>query len=379
MDYAFAPGRTGYDNIMKLLFRRRPDTSLIDRNRVTRIDQYLNHLSTAASVALPVSDFIVASHGNDAGYMQIQLADIRLAGRRRAETITSFEVLEEAVNTGVINIPSSLTNPRPVAGVPAAFHIRGCKIGQAEPFVRKLKEALGGQVTVTAPKHFHQNQTIPRVGVLEFLGYDFAIKRETAFANKAELVAAFQAENLTFFEGTPVPNDSWNDWIPSNIRKRRTAKRFTVNFGTPIQRNATHQITNLRVNGQFRYDLEAFTYTITFSGGAPGTAHADRLNHLSTSLNDDPVFASGHEFPMFSRFECSSVSNFLDAFTWTFTWAARTRVLTCVGRRHKYTMIVPVTDPATNNLCLNFFPNAGNPTPVIRLLPENDSRFFLTV
>ncbi len=379
MDYAFAPGRTRYDNIMHQLFQRRPNTTLINQRRVTRVDQFLDHLNTAASIGLPVGDFVISSHGNDAGYMQLQLADIHLAGRRRAETVTTFEVLEEAVNTGIISIPNSLTNPRPVAGVPAGFHIRGCKIGQAEPFVRKLKEALGGQVTVTAPMHFHQNRNLPRMGVLEHLGYDFAVKRNTAFANKAELVAAFQAANLTFFENTAVPNDSWNDWIPGNIRRARTAKRFTVNLGTPIQRNATHQITNVRVDGQYRHDQESFTYTIPYSSGAPGTTHAERLTVLTTSLNAHAAFSSGHEFPMYQRYETTSVSDFLDDFTWTFSWSRRTRILTCVGRRHRYTMIVPVTDPATNNLCLNFFPNAGNPTPVIRLLPENDSRFFLTV
>ena len=55
MDYAFAPGTTPYDTNMKRLFRRRPNTTLIDVRTVRHVAAFLNHLDTTASIPKPAS------------------------------------------------------------------------------------------------------------------------------------------------------------------------------------------------------------------------------------------------------------------------------------------------------------------------------------
>ena len=368
---------------MSLFFRYKTNTELMPRRRNLRqVDQFIDRLETNSSVARPVEEIFICSHGNDSGYLQIQMADILMNGRSRSTTNTTFEILEEAVRTGAVNIPSSVLLPRPVVGgspLPAVVHIKGCKIGQTEPFVRKLKEAFGGQVAVTAPKHFHLVQVIRRVGAFTYLGYDFAVKRKTPFRNKAELVTAFQNEHFQYFDSTPVPDDVWDQRIPRDIRRRKKRFRPTVNLGTPIQRNARRQMSSIRVIGEFRHKPERFRFNVTVSGSAPGTSTAARMAVLRQALQNHPVFQATHEFPMYERYEYASLDDFIDGFTWRFAWRRRHNLLRCNAVRHRYTLILPVVEPTTNNLCLNFFPRPGNPTPEIRLLPESDPRFFLTV
>ncbi|TAK32860.1 MAG: hypothetical protein EPO28_17495 [Saprospiraceae bacterium] len=380
MDYAFAPGTTGYDNIMKDLFRRRPNTTLINQAGVSRVDHLVNHLATNVGVTRPVGNILAASHGNDGGWMQIQFANIDTDGDGVPEVNTTYEVLEIADNTNVADIPA------PVLGAGTQFHIKGCKIGQAfaVPFVQKFKAALGGIVPVTAPKHFHEVWFRTDLGVLEFLGYDFSIVRPTAFANRAAVVAAFQARGFTFVDGANVPNAKWNAWIPTKVNPGRRARPVTVGLNPSLQPNTGSALTSLRLANDtgFRHDLETFTFTITYGGGAlPPAGDAARKAEMKTSMGGLAKFQVAHPFPIYKRYEHNSLNEFVDGFTWVFNYNATRHIMRCVGTRHKYTVIVPITDDPTNanNLFFNFYPFAGNATPVVTQLLENDARFFLTV
>jgi hypothetical protein len=41
-----------------------------------------------------------------------------------------------------------------------------------------------------------------------------------------------------------------------------------------------------------------------------------------------------------------------------------------------YTVVVPITDPATGNLVFNFYPNAGSPHAAITNFQESDVEYF---
>ena len=69
---------------------------------------------------------------------------------------TKYETLEDSLKdaTKSINVDKVIGFK---AGNPIthSVHIKGCNLGQAMPFVTKLKEALGGNVKLTVPKLFH--------------------------------------------------------------------------------------------------------------------------------------------------------------------------------------------------------------------------------
>src|SRR2546422_398088 len=66
---------------------------------------------------------------------------------------------EDLVSIGTrLQIPADALQPRPKAGdgkpIAPILHIRGCEIGGVPPYMKKLKEALGG-LQITAPKYYH--------------------------------------------------------------------------------------------------------------------------------------------------------------------------------------------------------------------------------
>ena len=377
MDYAFAPGTTAYDNIMKDLFNQRPNTSLINQAGITRVDQFIDHLETDAGVTRPVEDMFIASHGNDGGWLQIQFADIDADGDGNPDTNTTYEVLEIADTTNVADIPAT------VRGAASQFHIKGCKIGQnyAVPFVEKIKAALGGVVPVTAPKHFHEVWYRTDLGVLEYLGYDFSVVQASAFANRNALLAAFGAAGLLFIDGSAIPANFWNSRIPAKVGTGRRTMSYTVNLSpvlTPVNGSAMNSL-RLNLDESFRHDAERFTFTLNYGAGTPPASDAAKKADMQTSMGGEVVFQVAHPFPMYARYEYNNLTDFVNGFTWAFTYNKNNHLMRCVGTRHRYTLIVPITDPANNNLYYNFYPYAGNPTPLTKQLLEADARFFLTV
>jgi hypothetical protein len=377
MDYAFAPGTSDYDNMMKDLFNHRPNTALINQAGISRVDQFIDHLETDAGVTRPLENIVIATHGNDGGWMEIQFANIDVDGDGVPEVNTTYEVVEIADTSNVVEIPAI------IQGAASHFHIKGCKIGQdfAIPFVTKIKAALGGVVPVTAPKHFHEVWYRTDLGVLEYLGYDFSVVQPTRFANRNAVLAAFGSAGLLFIDNSAIPANYWRTRIPANVGTGRQDRTYTVNLSpslTPTN-GSTMNSLRLTIEESFRHDEEHTSFTISYSGGSPPASEAGRKADMKTSMAGELVFQAAHPFPIYARFEYNNLTDFVDGFTWAFTYDKKLQKLHCVGTRHRYTLIVPITDPANNNLFYNFYPYAGTATPVTTQLPETDARFFLTV
>ena len=65
-----------------------------------------------------------------------------------------YEDLEKAVKDRSLIANVALMQPRPAGAGPARMRLFGCAVGRAAPFMKKLKEALGGQMIVAAPNNF---------------------------------------------------------------------------------------------------------------------------------------------------------------------------------------------------------------------------------
>ena len=170
-DYMFAPGRTAYDRGVRDLFRRREETELIvtkqhesvsnRRVRIRRLDDFFLTINFNSDIDRPLRKVYIGTHGNDSGWMQIQFETVDVDGDGRAEANTTFEVLANIVDsTDAFEFEDDAKNDT------TAVHIRGCLIGQdfARPFLEKLKEVLGNDVPVSAPKHYHVVHRLPNAG-----------------------------------------------------------------------------------------------------------------------------------------------------------------------------------------------------------------------
>lgn len=319
MEFAFAPGRTRYDSLMRQLFTNRPNTQLVQGRALRTIADFFNRLHTDHAITLPAEDLFIVSHGNKA-WVQIYLDTTQT-------TDTTFEAADAGVpghadpfKTGVtagsVQLAANVNhdaanNLTSMALTSMATNLRGCRIGAAEPFVDKLKEAFGNESPVTAPKHIDEVYEFGSVGMMELLVYGFSLVSKTAFADRAAIAAAFDAASLTFKDGSAVPTAMWTDWVPRDVTPGlRTAKSLYVNLGVTLGTR-----TRIRQSIEFRHDLPKLTYSIT--GLSPIPAPADWIETLRTALNNDAAqpnsnLASTHPLPMYQRSSQDSIDDLVD-------------------------------------------------------------------
>lgn len=371
MDYGFATGTTGYDYRMRLLLRVRHNTELVWRRSDTNIAAFINFLDTSDIIPKPIGNILIGSHGNDEGWLQIDLDG-------GASTDIDYEVLENAITSGSVVIPNSLREQPDGTLVPIDIHIRGCQIGKSLKFMLKLKEAFDGVNRVTAPKHFHIIDIAQSRGIFEYLGYGFKIIRKERLLTKPQARTSFQEGVFRFINESDVPDNRWKSWIPrrKRLNKPKTiTKRFYVKLGQTIGSQ-----TDLRVKREFRHKRRKFHFfpiSIVLSSNPPN--ENARMGKLRNFLANHDLFKSGHDYPIYERYGYSDLNDFLNAWKWRFIWRASTKKLICLGWWHEYTVIVPITDPNNNNLIYNFYPFSGTGFNAITNLQVTDTQMFQTV
>ena len=378
MDYGFAPGNTNQDGRVRNMFSRRGNTTLIAaaRNRST-VKEFIEHLGSSSTVTPPIGDLLIGTHANSQGYLFIPMFP-QQAGP------TDYEILEDTVSdaTKSISVPDSLIGYNTGDPITKNFHIKGCNIGKATPFLKKLKEAIGGNMNVTAPVHFHGLYEMTTHGTWELMAYEFRLIRRDAFSSRADYITALNAANFPFYNGDAIATADWEAWVPRTITSPSSVV-VTLPLGTSLNNRTTIQFDR-----SFRYRADNYTFTINFSGTIPAST-PDRMAALSTALDNfkyrptDTVggFDSAHPYPEYVRWGYASKQDFLDEHNWSFSISGSR--LVCNGRFHEYTLLVPVTDrtPSTaGNLLFNFYPTtASGLSAVTTGLPVTDTNFFATV
>lgn len=395
MDYGFAPGvdergENYYYSLRRAFDRRMPDTRLIHGRPVTSVQQLIAHLGTVGArdtaggnIVLPIGNLLIGTHAG-AGAIEIPM----YPGQ---QGYTEFETLVNTLTTPAhsIAIPDALIGFNAGDWITHSVHIRGCSIGNAKPFLKKFRQALGDHVSVDAPKHLHVPTPEPNYGVFESMAYEFVIRRKDAFPDRATAVVEFQAAGFQLIDGTAVPNNAWADrgsagrapWIPHRIdRTRKVVVRapLGVNLG---RRNTIH------IRQQFIVDRLSFDWNILYANaGAVPATNDDRLQALRNSLLQNNRFNPAHEFPYYKRLGYSTFEDFFAGHTWCRRIRGRDvccqrdgSVLLCRGERVEYTVVIPITDPSTGNLFFNFYPDPGSPYAAITTgLLEYDTDFFGT-
>ncbi len=374
-DYAFVPGTSAFDKQMAGVLDNRPQTTLINNPMIDSLAGFIRALGNDTAVDKPIRNLLVASHANPEGNLFLRLSILD------AGTIT-YEDLEAAVKDKSLLIDGRLLEPRPKDdggnAVAAAFLIRGCRIGIATPFLKKLKEALGGTVTVIAPKHFHDAAQNSRpTGYVEYMSYNFPIYRPKAFRSKDEAVKAYTGAGFTRIDGQPVPAKLWPDWIP--------AKELNKQGNNSVPAAIVSPITNAResIPGYFRYTLRQF---LKQDGSVNLPKDPGDEKGRKKAVQDDLVknltrYQDTHPFPEYVRYGYKTMDEFMDGWTWKFSYDKSTKLLSYNATRHEYIVIRPITEPAKNTLILNFYPSgkARKTTKPIELLDPGDTRFFATV
>jgi hypothetical protein len=375
-DYAFVPGRKDFDVTMGKAMERRPDTIRFQQSFTDDLHGFVRALGQSALITNPIEDLIVASHANDEGDLFIRIGSI--SGR----SIT-YEDLEAAVKSKTLEVDREVLQPRPTGGkgapIPALFIIRGCRIGRQEVYLKKLKEALGGHMPVAAPKHFHVATPIRKPpGFIEYMAYSFALSAPKRLRNKAAVVAAMIAfrdpvSKLAFtrIDRKPVPAKAWDTWVPKDPNREGDQRVFTSAL-SPVDKKP------VKVPRYFRHRVrKLFKNDSQVAIPKRSTKAADRKQAVKDDLIKRDFFKASTPFPVYTRFGYASIDQFMDGWTWTFEPRGRAAKVRYNAARYEYAVIQPITEVATGELILNFFPQKRG-TPVVKL-SEGDTRMFALV
>ena len=378
MDFAFAPGTTGYDGIMRTMFTNRASTTLVNATGVNSIKDFFNHLAT--HVNSPLTSILIGTHGNESGWMNVQLDPA-------FDAHTTYEALEKAFDpsTRSCQLVDAIIDPRPVDSnnqpIDPSVFIRGCRIGVMTAFIEKFKDVINGlsttSVGVAAPLFYHVVYSLAQ-GVFEAFNYDFHIFKSTSIANKSDLVTLLDAVGYTDMYGTNITTAQWNSWVPTRItRAVDPLVRVKLN-PSPITR-----LTSLKA-GRYKYQRSSvLTLRMDPSVGTLPTTQATIVPFLKTLMNNQAanagtdafwlMFQNTHPLPFYKRYEYTSIDDMVDGLEWILN--SKSRVYT--GRRYEYYVSPPVINNNSNNeLVFNFYAKPSGGATSSKMFADDDGNYF---
>ena len=398
MDFGFSPvvntaTAAGQQHIrdVQTMFARMANTTLISKGGMTSVRQLIVHLDKTTSITKPVGDLLVGSHANEEGQISVPM----FPGQGGW---TTFETLEETLRDAKksIKIPDSLIGFTAGDPISHSVHLKGCNVGDAQPFLVKLQEALGGNVNVTAPKFFHGATSEPQ-GSFEYMGYEFTVARPELFLKPGPkpgtqvpdrnlALSEFDGKKFLLIDGTTkVPTADWDKLIPTNPNTPQF-DQATSKLGATFGKRTT-----IKTPRQYRVvQIKFGPWTVVFPN--PASVPKDEPTQLQELSNDLEIndkhgrFLDAHPFPQWTREGFADLKAFIAGYKWKCT--PKGASLVCTGTRFHFVVALAITDPATTptgaifadgTLIFNFFPKAGSGlTPITTAVQVSDPKFFAT-
>lgn len=373
-DYAWIPGTSKFDKLMATTLEHRPNTIRIKEASITTLVQFVKMLENSTLVTHPVRHLVLGSHANNEGQLKLPLT----GGTGK---FIDWEDLEAVIKSKSLKLDDEWFQPRPHEKnqqAPTAYHllIRGCRIGTERVYLRKLREALGGRIVISAPKHFDgvAKQNVRPKGFVEYLAYSFSTNSPTPLKTKDAVVKALLATpGLKLIDNSPIPEKKWRDWVPSNPEVKFEQEELTSVMSPVTGKKAM-------VKRVFRFEERQWLdHDEPLAMDRSKKSDADRLKVLKPLLAKRPEMQSTHPYPMYVRLGYKSFDEFIAGWTWRFLpkdKAADEVKFNAV--RHQYTVIQPITEVKTGELLLNFYPEKKK-DKVIENLKLDDDRLFATV
>lgn len=401
MDYGFAPDKGDTIDRLRNFFSHRNQTTLVETNgeipprKLETVQEFIDYLSVKVT-PLPIGNALLGSHASAGGILQVPI--LRNA-KSQPITKTDYETLDRAISNNALKISDNVIGNPPTGT--HYFHIKGCNIGKASPFLQHFKAALGGGVTVTAPKHFYgvsntvnfHGKSIGRIdiGIFEFMCYEFSVWAPNPIDDSDTLVAMFKSAandpatkaDFLYVNGTQVPDAKWDLWVPkkksmksirqANLIIRDANKAMIAGvLKTPITASVGDirsllDVMQPRKSAQKDIDLSTWPFVLRVRE-EPWTPNVpfptrnsipskvdDQHAAIKQSMMNTAKYKSSHAFPVYTRFGYKSFDDFYVGFAWgkpfiTFKQDENVWLLSSKGTRITYTLVIPITDPTSANI-----------------------------
>ena len=327
MDDAWVSGGDKDSRLARRLYTDRVDaatgidTKLVDVKSKRLVD-VITKLNTSSSFAKPLADVFLVSHGDDTGWLAIDLD-------KAADKTVSYQVIRQILDAtdtaGIarrtaLQLPPTLFKKADGSMAGTRMVLAGCRVGSAPKFVDAFKQLLGAQVPVVASKFLHEfdmrarfvgTKLIAVLGMFEYFAYGFQANALTALSHD-DLIDALKANpKNTWKDGTAVPPDQWGKWLPKTLPGKLGKYRMPVS----VQLGQKLAGVSVLAPGELRVQLEAFP---TFRRGSPDPADKT-VAGLKALLGADQRFQPAWGFPMHEQYGHATFDEFFNAFTWKLT------------------------------------------------------------
>jgi hypothetical protein len=374
-DIAFVPGIGDPAlDYLRAVYQLRPNTTLDSAPSITTIADFRDDLIDswlASGQQMHVGDLFVGAHGSAEGQLEISLDKKVPKPGPDNHVIAVYEDLEAVNSSGTISIPTGLRSTN------TSFRLAGCLIGskECEPFLKKLKEALGNPKSVSAPKYVHSLRVPDGSGVYEYMCYAFRIVSKEALTTRDKVVGTFGAlpdDQKQMLDGTAVPDDNWEKWVPVAAKLNlapSTGKSLFFDFPVKLTPAAGGRSTLVTDTASWFSTYDEFDFKVHVTGGPMPTDKAGQIALVPLALAQQDTFKDSHAYPIYKRYHFKKLDYFVKGLKWKPT-VQPGNVLLFSGKRYRYELHIPVVKPGTaDELIYNYYPVNG--TPIINFSENN--------
>jgi hypothetical protein len=374
-DYAFVPPSKGdlFLDDAATIFNCRPQTIQLSDPSITSLSEFLNSLTHNNKIIHPIRDLFISSHAHKFGHLMIKLyskSDI---------TDIIYEDLENAITSKDLFIKDDTLMPRPVDKkkgkmINSTLHLKGCNIGKSLPYLTALKDALGGKLFVTAPKHEYctLDHPDPNPGKAIFMRYRFELFRKSRLKGRTEAVKAFNSYGFSGIDGRKILIGTWERWIPKYMSPIWIQKE---DFRTTVINPITGNPMTARVRLLYTENESVSPREQRIPLAKKPTSDVESLSEIEKDLKKREPRYNHKKFPMYERYGCASMEEFMAGWNWKYSWDNNKKELVYKGIRYEHTLEYPIVDPSNNTLFMNLYPSKSGST-VLEMMKEDDDRFF---
>jgi hypothetical protein len=261
MDFAFVPHGAqrdfGIATAARFFNVRVPAAGRVPRG-TTNLQAILDWIDLATPVGADVGTVFLVSHASEH-----HVSFLFTAGQTDPSVYTVLVDIQGV--SGPFRAPVRFRNAPSAGATPIEIVVKGCRIGESEAFLRLLKRLMGGQVLLTAPRHFNvfftlENKTSSYL--IDCLSYNRELHRKLPLRTHADLVSAFTSGAFNRYDGTPQPHGEITDLLaqldkPVKLPARKylpkastTAQlklplRSKVRFSEPIAGETSYALKNI--------------------------------------------------------------------------------------------------------------------------------------
>ncbi len=375
MDFAFVPGIGDSDlEGLSQFLGKLPNTVVTLTPQPTTLSLYLAALNSLllGTNAGPAGNLLIGTHGDEEG-------ELFLAIDPNTQSPATYEKLKNATTVGI---------PPAVKDSHTWVRLQTCLLGRDDchQLLVMLKTALGNPTKVTAPRHVHAEALNLYSGSWEFMFYQFLVQGadlgKNPLPNRDAVLAQFgdTSNGFELIGSHNVTPAMWNDWVPKAGRLNLAPAKFDqiiVPFFVDAPKflyNAVPISVPLEMKWVAKVEpLPLVPLECDFIPVDPDTKQTTLYDLLNKPL-EHPEYQDSYPYPVYKRYNYKSLEDFTKGWNWQVKDNPGTTLkysLQYVGTRYQYRLEIPITNPGTNDLIYNYYPDGGD-APIINFSETND-------